>query len=237
MLGMDARQQASEGMSRLQAAIRSTEDGRLITLGERLKFMEIGTGWEWSVVEPSLLQLDSGDVFDQWLRCELSFTQIISSTQVQREQLQSLSDSVERLGVLSAREENANLGTATKEQLSRSIALYKTAIAGWNGDLATAIAALESKEKESLRNVWWPYQSARWMQSIPTLREESLGRYRRIASGLQPGSEGWLETRARTVQTLRMLDRNEEANQLAAVIVATSPNIGPLWITRMEARK
>jgi hypothetical protein len=34
-----------------------------------------------------------------------------------------------------------------------------------------------------------------------------------------------------------MLDRNEEANQLAAMMIATSPNIVPLWITRMEVRK
>jgi hypothetical protein len=237
MLGVDAREQASEAMSRLQASIRSTEDGRLIPLGERLKFMEVGAGWEWSVVAPSLLQLNSGDVFDQWLQCELLFTQIVSSTQLPLEQLRSLAESVDRLVMLSAREPNANLGKATREQLSRSLALYKIAIVGWSGDLVKAKTELESKEKESLRSVWWPYQSARWMQSIPTLREESLGRYRRIASGLQPGSEGWLESRSRTVQTLRMLDRNEEANQLAAVIIATSPNIAPLWVTRMEARK
>jgi hypothetical protein len=237
MVGVDARKQASEAMSRLQTAIKTAEDGRLITLGERLKFMEVGAGWEWSVVDPSLLQLDSGDVIDQWLQCQLLFTQLVSSTQVPREQLQNLVESVDRLVMLSGREPNANLGKATREQLSRSIALYKLAIVGWNGDLATAKTEIESKEKESLRSVWWPYQSARWMQSIPTLREESLGRYRRIASGLQPGSEGWLESRARTVQTLRMLDRNEEANQLAAVVIATTPNIAPLWITRMEARK
>jgi len=237
MLGVDARKQASEAMSRLQAAIRTTQDGRLITLGDRLKFMEVGAGWEWSVVDTSLLQLDSSDVFDQWLQCELLFTQFISSTQVPRELLQMLTESVDRLVLLSGREPNANLGKATQEQLSRSIVLYKIAIVGWNGDLSTAKTELESKEKEALRSVWWPYQSARWMQAIPTLREESLGRYRRIASGLQPGSEGWLESRARTVQTLRMLDRNEEANQLAAMMIATSPNIVPLWITRMEVRK
>ena len=237
MLGVDARKQASEAMSRLQAAIRTTQDGRLITLGDRLKFMEVGAGWEWSVIDTPLLQLDASDVFDQWLQCELLFTQFISSTQVPRELLQILTESVDRLVTSSERAQNANLGKATREQLSRSIALYKIAIVGWNGDLATAKTELESKEKESLRSVWWPYQSARWMQTIPTLREESLGRYRRIASGLQPGSEGWLESRARTVQTLRMLDRNEEANQLAAMMIATSPNIVPLWITRMEVRK
>jgi hypothetical protein len=34
-----------------------------------------------------------------------------------------------------------------------------------------------------------------------------------------------------------MLERNEEANQLAAVVIATTPNIAPIWITRMEARE
>jgi hypothetical protein len=237
LLGADARKQASEALSRLQAAIRTAENSQLTSLGEQLKSMELGAGWEWSVVDPTLLNLDPVHVLDQSLQCELLFTQMVSSTQQPSGQLQALSESVDRLATSVEREQNANLGKAIREQLSRSVTLYKIAVVGWSGDLAGAKKELEAKEKESLRSLWWPYQSARWMQSVPSLREESLGRYRRIASGLQPGSEGWLESRTRTVQTLRMLDRNEEADQLAAVIVATSPNIAPLWVTRMEARK
>lgn len=240
LVGVEAQKKANHILLQLLETSEKSDPSERNSLRARLQPMASGAGWEWSgtgISMPSARPTSMPSVLDVWLECNLMYLQIISSTPPTPEKIQGLSESVDKLSKAIESEQSKRLGKLTKEELTRSLALYRIAAKGWSGDPDGAKTEFERKEKESMRNAWWPYQSARYMQSIPSLREDSLIRFRRVASGLQPSSEGWYECRARTVQTLRMLQRTEEADQLTAVIVATSPSISPLWISRMEARK
>ena len=237
LVGVEAQKKANDILLRLLETSEKSDRSERNSLRARLQPMATGAGWEWSGSDFAHTSALPSNLLDDWLECKLLYLQIVSSIPPTPEKIKSLSASVERLSQGMEGEQSKRLGKLTKDELTRSIELYRIAAKGWSGDPEGAKIEFERIEKESMRNAWWPYQSARFMQSIPSLREDSLVRFRRVASGLQPSSEGWYECRARTVQTLRMLQRKEEADQLAGVIIATSPSISPLWISRLETRK
>jgi hypothetical protein len=73
------------------------------------------------------------------------------------------------------------------------------------------------------------------MQSVAEQRQNAIAMYRQMASGLPAGSQPWLEARARTAQTLRLMGNATEADQLRDLVLATYPAATIPWKSRMES--
>ncbi|MFN6401949.1 MAG: tetratricopeptide repeat protein [Planctomycetota bacterium] len=102
-----------------------------------------------------------------------------------------------------------------------------------SGQLKRDLQERIAKEPKSL---WWVYRSARTMQRTDGLSEDSLGWYRQMANGVKPGSEPWLEARARSIQVLESLGDSVKAKQLRDLVVAFFPDLPSKWQSRLGVR-
>jgi hypothetical protein len=102
-----------------------------------------------------------------------------------------------------------------------------------SGQLKRDLQERIAKEPKSL---WWVYRSARTMQRTDGLSEDSLGWYRQMANGVKPGSEPWLEARARSIQGLESLGDSVKAKQLRDLVVAFFPDLPSKWQSRLGVR-
>lgn len=124
------------------------------------------------------------------------------------------------------------LGPELEEQLNRSILSYEASILCWTGKESEGAAALAAARKKEPRNPWWTYRTARVLQTVPSQRESAIQMFRNLANGFTAGSEPWLEARARTVQTMRLLNNNDEAQKVASIVLETYSSISEEWKSR-----
>jgi hypothetical protein len=114
----------------------------------------------------------------------------------------------------------------------RSISYWKCLLEHFADPQSQGGERLKGLESEHPRDPWWTYYSARFLSRLPDQRMEAELRWKRLATAFPAGSIGWLECRARQVQLLRTSGRTEAAQQLAELVLATTPNIDALWRTR-----
>lgn len=95
-----------------------------------------------------------------------------------------------------------------------------------------AMERLKTLESENPRDPWWTYYAARFRSRVLASQSEAELLWRRLAAAFPAGSVGWLECRARQVQLLRTSGRAEAAQQLAELVLATTPNLDALWRSR-----
>jgi hypothetical protein len=91
---------------------------------------------------------------------------------------------------------------------------------------------LEARISKEPKSLWWVYRSARAMQATSQLREVALGWYRQMAVGVAPGTEPWLEARARSIEILRALGQESKAVELGQLVLASYPNLSDEWKKR-----
>ena len=173
-----------------------------------------------------------------WLRTELSYQRLLAIRDRGPEDAPLIQRFVTNYEQLRAAKEAADgtfrtwMGERQFAQLEQSIRSYEIAIDCWYDKIAPSIEAMKELAKQSGKSPWWPYRSARLLQTIPGQRELAIQQYRALAKGFIAGSDAWLEMRARTVQTMRWKGDAPEAQKLADLVLATYPNMSDEWKKR-----
>ena len=173
-----------------------------------------------------------------WLRTELSYQRLLAIRDRGPEDAPLIQRFVTNYEQLRAAKEAADgtfrtwMGERQFAQLEQSIRSYEIAIDFWYDKIAPSIEAMKELAKQSGKSPWWPYRSARLLQTIPGQRELAIQQYRALAKGFIAGSDAWLEMRARTVQTMRWKGDAPEAQKLADLVLATYPNMSDEWKKR-----
>ncbi len=170
-----------------------------------------------------------------WFACEVRLALAMSQKGGQPEALRALKPLVELLGDEREGEDKFPLAPAIELKLQRTLQLARIVVSGiQSGDTTEAVNSLQRIREEQKRSAWWLYRSARWTQAMGKDPSDALPMYRLLASGYPSGSEAWLEARARTVQTMRWIGDEAEANQLRDLILATYPNSDSVWRERFD---
>jgi hypothetical protein len=181
--------------------------------------------WQTNAIlwTPRVDSVDSlGQLAVAWDRCETAW------------QIGSVSPSTLE-GLLEHRKRLSDLGpgatTYGTARLDRFIDLLKIQIQSQDDEqLKQELQKRIAKEPKSL---WWVYRSARTLQNAKGLSDLSLGWYRQMAAGVQPGSEPWLEARARSIQILRDQGQTAKADELRDLVIASYPGLPKKWQTRI----
>jgi hypothetical protein len=189
----------------------------------------IGSTRRWSkdvVPMPSADQADLiGLVADGWNSCEHAW----QTGQLKPPMLEDLEQLQKSLA-----DRSAGLKSFADGRLSRFIDLLRIELgASTAEELKQELEKRISKEPKSL---WWVYRSARTMQRSTSLGEAAMGWYRQMAAGVPPGSEPWLEARARTIEVLRGRGEVAKARQLCDLVRAAYPDLSGDWRSRFEDR-
>jgi len=171
----------------------------------------------------------------RWAQLELEWQRLVQSgsanalTQSESERFRSW---VGELGTL----ENivTELGEKTLQQWNRARQLYVASAKCWSGQEELGLSALEAARKQDSKNAWWLYRTARLLQSLKARRQPAIAMFRQMANGFPPGSEPWMEARARTVQTLRSLGQTADANALMELVLASYPAAKSEWQSRFQ---
>ena len=175
-----------------------------------------------------------------WTATELLFQQIIQfgmSKPIDPKALANFGFCVERLNALVRREDELamqSLGTFQSLQLDRSLQLYRAAIQCWSNEEATGVAAIQAAIALENKTPWWTYRSARLFQTLGSQREKAIQHFRQLAKGFPVGSEPWLESRARTVQTMRQMGDAKGSKELTNFVFATFPAAAKEWQARFD---
>ncbi len=173
----------------------------------------------------------------QWCAAELMFERLIekgsTGKSIQPSDIENLKNSMRRLGEWRSQSAGA-IGLLQLQQLDRSIRLYAAAIQCWTGDEAKGLATIEAAISAEPKVPWWLYRSARLFQTLPNQRVRSVKQFRQLAKGFPDGEEAWLEARARTAQTMRLMGDSAEAKKLAEVVFAAYPSAEAVWKSRFE---
>jgi hypothetical protein len=179
-----------------------------------------------------------------WARSELIFQQILRSKEKRLANdpklVSALSSSLAVMGrTLAACDERSPQIMSTKQSLlaRNYLRLYGASIRCWNNDVSSGYEELFAAQKSNPKDPWWLYRSARIFATLADKREQSIKQFRLLASGFPAGSEVWLEARARTVQTYRMMNNESMANELAELVLATYPNLPAVWKNRFAVAK
>lgn len=114
----------------------------------------------------------------------------------------------------------------------RSISYWQCLVEHFADSSGPGAERLKGLESEHPRDPWWTYYSARFLSRLPDKSTDAELRWKRLAAAFPAGSIGWLECRARQVQLLRTSGRTEAAQQLAELVLATTPNLDALWRPR-----
>ncbi|MEQ1829953.1 MAG: hypothetical protein ABL921_28585 [Pirellula sp.] len=189
-------------------------------------------------------QLKSDEIIAEmavaWTRSELIFQQAIRRGErgmpLDPASLNELSQSVASLPQLPKDHETELaklLSPGHLNHLNNSRTLYLVGLQCWTGDEAKGVAGMIEAQRNDPRRAWWPYRSARVLQTIPAQRELAVKQFRLLANGFPAGSDAWLEARARTAQTMRLMGQQANANKISELILATYPNLSPEWGDRL----
>ena len=174
----------------------------------------------------------------KWTLTELVFQRIVqsgTSKSISQTDVPVFRTCVERLGVLERQEGNrkfACVGLLQSLQLVRSMRLYLAAIQCWTDDESAGTIDLQAAIAVEPKIPWWSYRTARLFQSLSRQREQAIKLFRQLANGFPAGSEPWLESRARTVQTMRQMGDSKSAKDLMDLILATYPAASKEWQIR-----
>lgn len=190
---------------------------------------------------PSSLPLPEKDplgrVGSLWFACESKSQALLIAPESTRLRIaKELGNHIQQLTEELAREPRYPFGRQTRARIDRSIAFYNALAQSHIANDSLGMRALESKRNENKKSLWWIYHSARTMQSFAEHRQNAIGLYRQMASGVPPGSQPWLEARARTVQTLRAMGKEAEADQLRDLVLATYPSAETTWGNRFNSK-
>ena len=175
-----------------------------------------------------------------WTATELLFQQIIQfgmSKPIDPKDLTNFRSCVERLNAMVSQEDKlaiARLGTFQSLQLVRSLQLYRVAIQCWSNEEATGVATIQAAIALENKIPWWTYRSARLFQTLGSQREKAIQQFRQLAKGFPVGSEPWLESRARTVQTMRQMGDAKGSKELTNFVFATFPAAAKEWQARFD---
>ncbi len=175
-----------------------------------------------------------------WTATELMFQQIIQfgmSKPIDPKALNNFRSCVERLNAKVSREDKLamqSLGTFQSLQLDRSLQLYRAAIQCWSNEEAAGVAAIQTAIALENKTPWWTYRSARLFQTLGSQREKAIQHFRKLAKGFPVGSEPWLESRARTVQTMRQMGDAKGSKELTNFVFATFPAAAKEWQARFD---
>ena len=178
----------------------------------------------------------------KWTLSELLFQRLLQngmSKPIDPLDLASFRSSVEWLNRLNRQEDKkilANLGVLQSMQFARSVQLYRASIQCWSGEEANGIEAIQAAIASEPKTPWWNYRTARLFQTLGGQREKAIKQFRQLANGFPAGSEPWLESRARTVQTLRLMGETKGAKELTDLVFATFPSAAKEWQIRFEPR-
>ena len=171
-----------------------------------------------------------------WYACESTSQALLVAPESTRvATAKELVNLLEQLTQEVAREPRYPFGPRTRARIERSIAFYGALAQCHVAKSDEGIRVLESKRDENKKSLWWIYHTARAMQSVAEQRQNAIAMYRQMASGLPAGSQPWLEARARTAQTLRLMGNATEADQLRDLVLATYPAATIPWKSRMES--
>lgn len=172
-----------------------------------------------------------------WFACETKSQALLVAPESTRlTTAQELANNLEQLTEELARDPRYPFGPRTRTRMERSIAFYGALAQCHGADSADGIRVLENRRDENKKSLWWIYHAARAMQSFTEHRQNAIGLYRQMASGLPAGSQPWLEARARTAQTLRALGKETEADQLRDLVLATYPAAETPWRNRFDSK-
>ncbi len=183
---------------------------------------------------------ETTDLALKWTITELSYQRIIQngmSKPIDPVALANFRACVERLNRLERHEvkfANASLGTFQFTQLVRSLQLYRAAIQCWSGEEAAGVAAIQAAVASEPKTPWWTYRTARLFQTVHSQREQAIQQFRQLAKGFPAGSEPWLESRARTAQTMRQIGDTKQAKELTNLVFATYPAAAKEWQARFD---
>ncbi len=169
----------------------------------------------------------------RWTRTELLYQRMITiglSKPMDVNLLANFRSSVEMLQRLDSK----IVGGSQAKELERSLKLYQVAIQCWSSDEAIGGQAIQKLVASQGKSAWWKYRTARLLQSLSTQREQATTQFRQLANGFPAGSEPWLEARARTVQTMRLMGNQEEAKKLTELVFLVYPNAATTWKERFS---
>ncbi len=178
----------------------------------------------------------------KWTLSELLFQRLLQngmSKPIDPSDLANFRSSVELLNRLDRQEDRkilANLGVLQSMQFARSMQLYRASIQCWSGEEAIGIEAIQAAIASEPKTPWWNYRTARLFQTLSGQREKAIRQFRQLAYGFPAGSEPWLESRARTVQTMRLMGDTQGAKDLTDLVFATYPSAAKEWQVRFEPK-
>ena len=180
----------------------------------------------------------ASDLALKWSITELLFQRTIqagTSKSIDQTDLANLRICVEQLGVLERQDGNrkfASIGKFQSMQLVRSLRLYRAAIQCWTGDEPAGVKDFQAAIAAEPKTPWWSYRTARLFQTLAGQREQAIKLFRQLANGFPAGSEPWLESRARTVQTMRQLGDSKGEKDVTDLVFATYPAAVKEWQPR-----
>jgi hypothetical protein len=125
------------------------------------------------------------------------------------------------------------LAEPVRQAFERDIALYDAALRCWTGSEETGVSSLLSPQASETRNSWRLFRSARVLQTLPSQRKKAIELFKQLGRGVSPGSEQWLESRARMIQSMRLMGDSKGAQELASLIHATYPAMSAEWKSRL----
>ena len=176
----------------------------------------------------------------QWTVTELLFQQMLGNGNLKPLDQTVAANFRSNVKRLSSPERQANksaqaiMGTLLSTQLARSVRLYEAANQCWSGDEAVGVQAIKAAIIAEPRSPWWNYRTARLFQTLKSQQEQAILQFRQLANGYPAGSEPWLESRARTVQTMRQMGKAAEAKKIRELVFATYPAAAKEWQPRFE---
>ncbi|MCY2985327.1 MAG: hypothetical protein NTY15_17000 [Planctomycetota bacterium] len=169
----------------------------------------------------------------RWTRTELLYQRMLTIGLSKPMDLNLLANFRSSVEILRRLDSKIVGGSQTKE-LERSIQLYQAATQCWSGDEAIGVQAIQKLVASETKSAWWKYRTARLLQSLSTQREQAMAQFRKLANGFPAGSDPWLEARARTVQTMRLMGNQEEAKKLTELVFLVYPNAATTWKERFS---
>ncbi len=178
----------------------------------------------------------------QWTMSEMQFQRLIQNgltNPMNQEDLAIFRSCVDLLNQLESQPNKRSLesiGLLQSMQFSRSMRFYRASLQFWSSEDAVAIKAIQAAIASEPKTPWWTYRTARLFQTLVGQREKAIHQFRQLANGFPAGSEPWLESRARTVQTLRLMGDTKGAKDLTDLVFATYPSAAKEWQTRFEPR-
>ena len=174
----------------------------------------------------------------RWSVAESMFQRLVSLGRVKAVDATELAtfrvavDAMKQLETQPVQSGLAFIGALQRIQFGRSLQLFQAAIAYWSGDESTGAEIVKNAMSIDAKSPWWIYRSACVLQTIPNQQEQSIRQFRQLANGFPPGSTPWLESRARTAQTMLQMGKQKEAKDLSDLVFATFPAASQEWKIR-----